>query len=724
MKVCFFDNEKAAPVPAERTPADLVLLLSEFRRGACTSANCAGDKCPHKYGPAWAPIELLPGAIDRRASSIAAVTAAVFDLDGIPDDLGWMAQILNQGLACTLHSSHRHTPSEVRLRLIIWLDEPVPAAHWTSFWGALVALYDIPCDPACKDVSRLYFLPSAPIGAETEFRHFPGRELCTADILAKLGPAAVAAATTPAPPPRPAGPLPARDIANTLIPHWPKKGRHLASLALSGGLARQGWDRDAIAECTTLIGAAVNGDDGEPQKRLRQAEDSIQKVIEGRFATGFTSLKTFGIPECVIDCVQVILSPQSEIDAFRDALNLKRSTGPDLLPATSDGDTDPDEMTLHGFMVDSIKTRALPPIRLYSTGVPALDALTGGGFATGYIWTTLAPPGSGKSAWLINAALAVEGAPDNSAPVLLITTELDAREYVARFDAHLSDVAWRDIVTGEVKASRLCTGRRIAIVEYADLPHTTEDALAFIAKLVEVMKAKYGVAPIVMMDYLQDFANRAHADFRVGVSLVSRALLTIAKQHDCAVVLVSSVSRAWYGQAKAEAMRTPTSEAGVYMSAGKESGGIDFDSAVVMFIDLEQSTKLARFAVAKARRGDTGFIGMEFFGASGRWVYKPEALNTLSAPGKNAKKVEESQAAVDTIVLEHIRKLDEPGLMTGNQLVAALEGTPNAASKGGQLSRKEILGAVLRLKTRNLIVLRENKYTRSRHLVLALVDSG
>lgn len=703
MRICFYQNEKSPPEPAEISRDDLIRCLSDFRRGPCTTETCIGDKCPHKYGPAWSPTELVPGAEDRCVENIAAVTAAVYDLDDISADLGWLERLVNSGLGCVLHSSHRHKPDAIRLRLLLWLDEPVPASRWLAFWNEVARRYEIPADPACKDASRLYFLPSAPIGAEIERKVFPGRDLNTAEILAAL-PAPQMPAPSPIAIPVRRDNVRPREIADLLIPAWPKKGRHVASLALSGALARQGWDVDAIAECTTLIGAAVNGDDGEPHKRQRQAYDSVTKLGEGNRVTGFTYLEAYGVPEDVITRVQdrlYVNTPESRHlrKLFDQFPRLDGCSGSCMRQEDKEADA------LDGLFLDNIRDRKQPPVRLYTTGVEALDKLTGGGFATGYIWTTLAPPGNGKSAWMINAALAAE----EQVPILIVTTELDAREYAARFDAHISDVAWRDLVTGEAKATVKHNGKRIAILEYAQLPHATDEALAFIARVIAMMRSRFGVSPILMMDYLQDFANRAHSDFRVGVTVVSRALLSISKQEDCAVVLISSVSRAWYGQAKAEALRQ-SEDPGIYLSAGKESGGIDFDSAVVMFIDLDHESKLARFAIAKARRGDLGFVGMEFHGASGRWCYKPEAATMLlqKKEGSKAGNTNGRAETDDAQALNFIREL-HPAMLPASEnkfvnLISADDAHPM------YLPQKRARAAFKRLVTRNELILQGGVY--------------
>jgi site-specific DNA-adenine methylase len=78
--------------------------------------------------------------------------------------------------------------------------------------------------------------------------------------------------------------------ATLLARHWPKTGKHYASLALAGALAHAGRDEDFIAEFITAIARTVNGNDGEPGKRRAQAASSIAKVTAGEQVSGWPTL--------------------------------------------------------------------------------------------------------------------------------------------------------------------------------------------------------------------------------------------------------------------------------------------------------------------------------------------------------------------------------------------------------------------------------------------------
>jgi hypothetical protein len=77
--------------------------------------------------------------------------------------------------------------------------------------------------------------------------------------------------------------------AALLARRWPGEGsRQDAALALAGGLARAGWEAEALAAFVALV-AATAGDE-EAAKRAAVARDSAATVVAGRPATGWPSL--------------------------------------------------------------------------------------------------------------------------------------------------------------------------------------------------------------------------------------------------------------------------------------------------------------------------------------------------------------------------------------------------------------------------------------------------
>ena len=144
--------------------------------------------------PAWSPATLAPGA--RRANdAVEALSAIVLDYDqgGVS-----VAEALAPWASwpALAHTSWSHTEEAPRFRLVVPLARPCPrsAWRWVWHWAAGVAAGAI--DGACKDASRMYFLPGCPRIDASRWAvvQDPGGQLCdpdwhrqSADTLAAAG---------------------------------------------------------------------------------------------------------------------------------------------------------------------------------------------------------------------------------------------------------------------------------------------------------------------------------------------------------------------------------------------------------------------------------------------------------------------------------------------------------------------------------------------------------
>lgn len=148
--------------------------LHEVVRTPC--APCPGHGCEAKQGRAWIPARFHgPRVVD---SDVTAVTFAVFDLDApTREQLADIAHSLD-GFAYLAHETHAGDS----YRLVLPLTEEVPAIEWPAVWDAIVKRFDLPADITCRNLSRLYFCPSKPEGADFkiftgEGKHLAWREL-------------------------------------------------------------------------------------------------------------------------------------------------------------------------------------------------------------------------------------------------------------------------------------------------------------------------------------------------------------------------------------------------------------------------------------------------------------------------------------------------------------------------------------------------------------------
>ncbi len=73
-----------------------------------------------------------------------------------------------------------------------------------------------------------------------------------------------------------------------LAQHWPRKGRHDASLALAGALLRAGWSQDQVKAFVRAICQAAG--DEEVEDRIRAVQDTAQRLQAGERVTGLPTL--------------------------------------------------------------------------------------------------------------------------------------------------------------------------------------------------------------------------------------------------------------------------------------------------------------------------------------------------------------------------------------------------------------------------------------------------
>jgi predicted P-loop ATPase len=225
--VIYESATEPTPVPDTLEWSALAALLGEVSYTPC--APCPGKTCKEKDGLAWSPVvlhetcQLRFGCKDprhatdpnhpatRNNANVLAVTTAVLDLDGITEAHVEALERELAGLAWVVHSTHSHrgaaAPGGARicLRAVIALSRHVTPAEYPRFHRALVTLLGVPADPAAKDLSRLYYLPSVQEGGEFIHVVGEGEPLDVDAVLASAGgsPPAEVRVAIPSPPPAP-----------------------------------------------------------------------------------------------------------------------------------------------------------------------------------------------------------------------------------------------------------------------------------------------------------------------------------------------------------------------------------------------------------------------------------------------------------------------------------------------------------------------------------------
>lgn len=160
IRIALYSNEK------DNTPKSRDVTWEELRDDllhsfTVTSCDPCDDPrgCFGKHGPAWSPVRIE----GRRSSdNVREVTALVLDLDHLTiADYRQTVEALKP-YRHILHSTHSHRPpNDIALRGVVALSRPVQASEWSRFRPAAVRLLGVKADPATKDPSRLFYLPTS-----------------------------------------------------------------------------------------------------------------------------------------------------------------------------------------------------------------------------------------------------------------------------------------------------------------------------------------------------------------------------------------------------------------------------------------------------------------------------------------------------------------------------------------------------------------------------------
>jgi archaellum biogenesis ATPase FlaH len=622
--VTFEHGRDNVPEPHALEWGDLAAVLRSPRLTACTCHLRAPlAPCAEKDGPAWSPAGYKNAAL-RANRNVVAVTALVLDFDGVSVSVLTQLWEALAGLRFIAHASHSDRPDDDYrcVRAVVELERPVPAAQWTRYRAAaleaLGLVASVSPDPVTSDPARIYYFPARGEGAPFDFAEQDGRPLAVPDefLIAPDAPsvADAPAASTNAERP-PASPAVIAAAASALAAHAP---------AVQG----QGGDKHTLVVAATLV------------HDYALADDEALPLFE---AWNRTCSPPWGVSDLRTKLRNARRYASQQPYGWRRSLVEHPLPGLAGRAAPADAtDGDARWSTLLG----DIDVSAVRAVRVYSTGYARLDGMLGGGLWSGRLHAVAGPPGAGKTAWVVTLADHLQ----TQAPVLYVSTELEASELAARFAAPRLGVPWREIMLGTVSMRGALDSLRVRVVGCDRLDRDVGKVLSAVVVEADRMRDEYGESPVIVVDYMQQLIRGGDGEnLRGRVGDVASSLRTVSQGLSCPVVSVLSVSRQYYGLARDTTKNID--DATTFLAAAKESGDVDYDCAVVLFLDVDHSESsgpsAARIAVAKCRHGETGFVGARFDGITGRWTESAEALEAIRGTRTGALSSDQLNRAVD-----------------------------------------------------------------------------
>lgn len=250
-------------------------------------------------------------------------------------------------------------------------------------------------------------------------------------------------------------------------------------------------------------------------------------------------------------------------------------------------------------------------LRGVPTGFPALDDLLSGLHRSDLV-ILAARPSVGKSS--LASDIARHAAIQHNIPVGIFALEMSAEQIIDRMISAESYVNSWKLRTGKVHDEQDFERIRDALETLSKAPIYIDDTpgnnILSMRAVARRLKRERGIG-LIIVDYLQLMAptNTRQSDSMVQqVTEISRSLKSLARELDVPVLALSQLSRAVEQRGGKPRL-----------SDLRDSGSIEQDADVVMFIHREDRTKedsdrknIAEILVEKHRNGPTGRVELYF----------------------------------------------------------------------------------------------------------------
>jgi replicative DNA helicase len=255
-----------------------------------------------------------------------------------------------------------------------------------------------------------------------------------------------------------------------------------------------------------------------------------------------------------------------------------------------------------------------------ASGLKDLDALLGG-FQKSDMIILAARPSVGKTSLALDFIRFA--AVTEKKKVVFFSLEMSSAQLIDRMLGTQAGIPFWEIRTGQLNDEKYSRyGEAMGVLSEADIyiDDTPGQNITEIRTKARRLAMEKGV-DIIFIDYLQLIVGHSKENRVQEVAEISRGLKNIARELQVPVIALSQLSRA----IEQRGTRNPQ------LSDLRESGSIEQDADIVMFIDREDSYNpdterkgLADLIVAKHRNGPTGKIELAFIKeiASFRNLYK------------------------------------------------------------------------------------------------------
>jgi replicative DNA helicase len=247
---------------------------------------------------------------------------------------------------------------------------------------------------------------------------------------------------------------------------------------------------------------------------------------------------------------------------------------------------------------------SLPTVRKITTGFIDLDKLLKR-WGQSNFYIVAGRPGAGKTAFMLSAMLDLM---KRGFKPLFFSLEMSKEQLEYRLLAMLTGIPSDRIADGELGDDEWPL-YYAAVERLRDMPHWIDDTPALTASQLRT-KARYAVQrygiDIIFLDYVQLMFSEVRTNSREQeVAKISRACKNVARETDLPLVAGCQMSRAIESRSEKEPV----------LSDLRESGALEQDSDVVMFLYRDEKAAMANVThlkVAKHRNGAVGSVDLIF----------------------------------------------------------------------------------------------------------------
>lgn len=251
----------------------------------------------------------------------------------------------------------------------------------------------------------------------------------------------------------------------------------------------------------------------------------------------------------------------------------------------------------------------------WSTRLPTLDELLGGGFQPGLVYLLGGRPGMGKSSlalwWLVQLAVL------DDLTCGYLSQEMSLRECGQRALSSLGRISYSLLRKGEITTGEAWGAFTKATERLAKSPLHIDEQVGLTGNDIRI-KARYikGVK-VLVLDYVQLCRGVGEGEQTRNAELeaISRSTKQLAKELNCAVVVLSALNR----KVDERHHQRPI------MSDFKDCGALEADADVIMTLYPARKepdstgSKIMGLDIIKQRQGPVGEIALNFWGDLMSW---------------------------------------------------------------------------------------------------------